>query len=678
MKKRGIISATAIVLGGALLSGFLGGTPASDAATTTQYTIGMSPIATLDPAINNPNVLLDEGTVLEGLYGFGPQYQLEPKVASSYSVSDGGKVWTFYLRKNARWSNGAPVTANDFYYAWMRVASSQIPDGLIWASVMNYVENAWAYRAGQVPASKVGVKVINPYAIQVTLTNPYDILPMLALSGSMPLYQPDVQKHEGNWYLPQYFVGNGPYKVKSFVSNGEIQLVRNPYYVGHAGEVNVGNIQEINVIPAPSVPVEDFLNHSLDIATIGNTGDYEYVLEHPALKAQLHESPNAAVIGLEWDHAVASSPLDNLKVRQAIAMAIDRAPIVKNVLNGMGEVATAMGPAVLGAPQFEHALPFNVAKARQLLAQAGYPGGKGIPTLALYTQPQATNAQMVSVAEALQEEFKTELGINFQIDPLPNTLWSNIVYNGLNQGVNPGYVISWGSTMAPSPASLTVQGNQPVGDPGVLGGPALRNYASAWYFDTYDARDVKALGNPANASAGLTLSQWQPIENAVKRDSAWLSAYNAKQPAWYQTMMAPQPGQSSLDLFNGLLAQWRRANTPAAKHSAWVSAWKLVGSYSLGNGQAQVGLNGEVYLLQHESSVLNALTMETDHLGIATSLSAAQGLAAQIDNTIMQQGYEEPLYIPDTDYLVSSNLSGAVGNPYFWNAFEDLQYVTAQ
>lgn len=251
MKLARVTAVGTALLGGAALTAVSLLGPVAQAAPIKQATIGLGQMSTLDPSVNGINVLLDEGTLFEGLYGFSPKYQLEPKVAQRYVVSDGGKVWTFFLRKNARWSNGQPVTANDFYYAWMRVASPADSTGLIWASVMSYVQNAYAYQAGQVKASQVGLKVINPYEIRLTLNAPYDILGSLALSGSMPLYPPDVQHHGTNWFLPKYFVGNGPYTVKSFVPNGEIQLARNPHYVGRGGQYNVGNLQQITILPAP-------------------------------------------------------------------------------------------------------------------------------------------------------------------------------------------------------------------------------------------------------------------------------------------------------------------------------------------------------------------------------------------------------------------------------------------
>jgi hypothetical protein len=162
----------------------------------------------------------------------------------------------------------------------------------------------------------------------------------------------------------------------------------------------------------------------------------------------------------------------------------------------------------------------------------------------------------------------------------------------------------------------------------------------------------------------------------VAKDSAWLKAYNAKQPAWYQQLKAPQPGETSTDVINNLLSQWKAAKTASAKHSLWVTAWEVVGTYSLGNAQTALGLQGEIYWLQHMSSTTHTLMLETDHLADLTSIKTAETISADLCNTIMSQGYEEPLYIPVNDFLESSNITGAVGNPYFWNGFEDFQYLS--
>ncbi len=646
-----------------------------NAAAVRSVTVPLPAMSTLDPVANSPSILLDQGVILEGLYGYTLNNKLEGKMATGYTVSDGGKVWTFTLRKNARWSNGAPVTAQDFYYAWMRIASPKDSQGAVWQSVMTYVQGEYQYHAGTLPAKDVGVKVLSPYKIQLTLSAPHDILGILASAGSMPVYPPVVKAHPNSWWMPKYFVGNGPFKPKSFVVNGKISLVRNYKYVGRSGQHDVGNVQQINIIPAPTVPVEDYLSHALDLAWITNPSDYRYILKSPTLRSQVHKAPAYQMTYLEWDRSPTASPLDSLKVRQAIAMAVNRAPIVKDVLYGMGGAATAAGPSSWAPTKYEHALPYNVAQARKLLTEAGYPGGKGIPQLALYTQTVAANPAQVSVAEALASELKQALGINFKIEPTSTNIVNNVVYNGLEPSIAPGYVLGGGNAGWIDASYLPLQTNQLVHYNGALGSLKFRQYAEDWYFDTYDARDVKAFGNPQDAAMGVKLSQWAPLKAAALRDIAYLKAYTARQPKWYQAMVKPAPGQSNIDVWNGLIQDWKNAKTPAAKHSVWVTAWKFVGSGSLGNGNAEIGLNAQVYTDEHQGPILYRLNMEDAQLGEATSANTSNHLTANIVNTIFQQGWEVPLFYGVNIYLARPDITKVDANPFGWTGWGNLQYL---
>lgn len=673
---------TGILAASALLGVSAVGLPPAGAAShpaSTAITVPMPPMSTLDPAENSVSIQLDQGVILEGLYGYNLKNHLEAKVAQSYKVTDGGKVWTFYLRKNARWSNGKPVTAQDFYYAWMRLDSPKDLTGAIWQGVMTYVQGAGAYHAGQIPASEVGLKVINPYELQVTLTAPHNILGILASAGSMPLYPPDVKQHGAQWFMPKYFVGDGPYVVKSFTLNGNVVLTRNKDYVGHPGEYNVGNVSQITVVPTPTVPVEDYLAGKFSAVWVTNPADYRYILSHPSLKAQVHKAPQYAVTTLEWDRSPTPSPLDNVAVRRAIAMAINRTPIVKDVMVGM-----AGGTSVFGAPgwapaKYEHGLPFNVAEARKLLKQAGYPGGKGIPELYLYTQTTAANPTQVSVAEALAQEFKSELGIRFKIVPEASTLVNNIVYNGLELGVNPGYVIGFGNAGWIDAQYLPLKANQVVHYDGALANDKVRQYAlTNWYTTTYDPHDVKLFGNPNDASMGTEWSQWKPLITAAKHDISWLAAWTQRQPQWYQEMVKPAPGQSNQDIWNGLVAQWHKAKTAAAKHQVWKTAWLFIGTQFEGDGNAAYGLNAQVYTIQHQGSLLNQLDLEEQHMQELASAKAANQLTGKMVDQIMNQGWVEPIFYSDSIYLAQPNLQNLIANPYGWTWWNSLQYVNVK
>lgn len=642
-------------------------------STTTNVIIPEPPISSIDPSQWGAGLLLDQGSLFEGLAGYNKQNQAVPAIASHWTVTDGGRVWTFYLRHDAKWSNGQPVTAEDFYYAWMRMASPQDSTAALWAGVMQYVENAWTYKAGGCKASQVGLKVVNPYELQVTLSAPHNIIGELPIAGSMPLYPPDVEAHPSDWFMPQYFVGDGPYVVKSFIPNGDITLTRNHDYVG-----SVGNVQNITIVPDSTVPVEDYMSNKFDVAPVTSTSDYQYIMTHPQLKAQLHSSPEASVTYLEWDKSPFASPLDNVLVRQAIAMAIDRAPIVNNVMDGMVGPATTMGYPGWPTSPYEHSLPYNVVQAQKLLAKAGYPDGKGIPTLYLYSQTQAVNAQSVSTAEAIQEELKQTLNINFQIEPLATTLYTEVTWDGIVHGIKPGYNIGSGGADWADPSTLELQSDTYLTEPGTLGPQSYRMHAyDNWYTPTYDPTEVALWGNPANPKEGLTFAEMAPIQRSVESDIAYLNSWLAKQPAAYRSLLTQPGSQTDQQQWNAYVAAWKAATTPTAKHAAWVSAWEFAGNYSGADGSANVGLQGQVYEDKHQSKDVYLINMWNTESEAANPQQGIR-LAADITNTLMNEGYVVPLYYTKVFYLEKPWLHGAQVDMWAWSNFYQMQNLNIQ
>jgi oligopeptide transport system substrate-binding protein len=635
-------------------------------------------IQTLDPSDWAAQILIDQGTVMEGLYGYSPTGQIVPKIATHYTVSDGGLVWTFYLRNNAKWSNGQPVTAEDFYYSWMRTASPKNSSDAMWASVMNYVAESYAYHAGSAPASAVGVKVINPYEIQLKLSAPHNILGEMVISGSMPLYPPSVEAHPTNWYMPQYFVGDGPYVIKSFTPSGQITIVKNPDYVGAPGQTNVGNIQEMNLIPQSTVPVEDYLANRLSVADVNTPADYKYVLGNSSLKSQLHSSVDNQVEYLQWDKSTQNSPLESLDVRQAIAMAINRQPIVDSVLAGTAGATDTFGFPGWPTNALQKPLTYNVGKARQLLATAGYPGGKGFPTITLYAEVASVSPESIPIAEAVSAELKQYLGINAQITPENSTLFGDITYAGLNSFVKPGYVVGGGTPNWTDVTSLPIESNQDLDNPGTVGPLSYRQHISQYFYNAYNPSDVALMGNPNDASEGTKASDWVPLENAAKTDIAYLNAWNAKQPALYRQLYLEVPGtESNQQLWDGLLTAYHQAKTPAEQHTAWVNAWKFLGAYSIGNGGTgtPLGLNDQVWDDQHMTTAVHNVYMWNNELAGTVNQAQADQLTANIDNYMLQQGYGIPLYYYETFYLEKPGLSGVEANPWSWTGLYQFQYL---
>lgn len=665
MRKRRLTGLAAIAAGMGLL-GPVTWSGLSQAAPTT-VTVSNLGMQSLDPTQWGAQILIDQGTILEGLVGYNRDNQFVPKIAQRWVASDGNRVWTFYLRKNARWSNGAPVTAEDFYYAWMRLASPQDATGAIWASPMNWVKNAWNYHLGAVPASQVGLKVVNPYELRVTLTTPTDIIPDLVLAAAMPLYPPDVKNHGTQWYMPKYFVGDAPYVVQSFVPNGRVVLTRNPHYVGNPNEYDVGNVDRIVIQPQSSVPVEDFVSGKTNVASIYNPSDYTYVLKHPSLKRDMHERPIYEIQYLEWDKSTEPSVLDKPMVRRAIAMAVNRGPLVNPVLDGLGGATDVFGTPGWPTVSGEHAPPYNVQAARKLLAKAGYPNGRGIPTLTLYTEPQGSS--LVSVAEAIAQELKAALNIHFRIVTASSSLYWDITWGQLNKGVAPGYNVGIGVTNWGNTNSLDMGAGQIVGVVGSIGPVPFRQHAAQYYEDTYAPSDVKLMGNPADPHLGTTASSWKVLDKVAAQDIAYLNAWDAKQPEPYRSEVTPNPSYQSV--WNGFKKQWNAAKTASARHQIWVEAWKY-----LGDGGGSVGLNGKVYADQHEGPVAAALHMlQTEQDNAATFKDGVRYTEALV-NLMMSQGLAIPLYYSVNVYLVSPDVHQVQVNPWNWNNFYQLQYLT--
>ncbi|MCY0878717.1 MAG: peptide ABC transporter substrate-binding protein [Firmicutes bacterium] len=677
MVKGKVRAAGAVALASAALFGtsiFGAGAPVASAASRVVVVpYPADNLETLDPIDWSGNILVDQGTIFTGLYGYNQQNQIVPEIAKKAVPSDGGLVWTIYLKHNWKWSNGQPVTAEDFYYAWMRLMSPTDTEGAMWAGVTNNILNAYAYHAGAVPASKVGLKVINPYELQITLDGATNITGLLALSASMPVYPPDVEAHPSDWYMPQYFVGDGPYVVSSFTPNGELVLTRNKYYHG-----TVGNVSQIDLIPSPSTGVEDYLANTLDATIIGTGSDYTYAKAH--FPGQIHVAPDATINYLGWDKSVDPSPLDNPKVREAIAMAIDRGPIANPVSYGLVGVTNTFSYPGFPTYGLEHnPYSYNVAKARKLLAEAGYPDGKGIPTLQLYTQTSSNSPLSVLMGEAIAEQLKQALNINFKVDPTNATLWGELSWGGIEPGILPGYSLDVGTANWNQTLQWPLQSDQWAAlleDSGSVGSVSFRQHAELWNFYNYDPHDVKLFGNPNNANEGVSYSSWKPLIAAAEKDIAYLNAWTKKQPLAYQKAVNP-PGTVPLTTeLKDYEASYASAKTPAEKHAAWVSFWKWVGSYpNGGDSGASLGLNAQVYVDEHEPSLEYHLRIWSAELTNTPSATEAAKLSAEIANAFIKSGYAIPLNYSETVYLEKPNLTGLQPNPWAWGNFYQFQYM---
>lgn len=676
--KAGTVSLAIMFAGAMATLGFASPAASQPRVVTVPYDAGY--LESLDPVNWAAEILVDQGTIMEGLYGYNTKNQIVPKIASKAVASDGGRVWTVWLRHNAKWSNGKPVTAEDFAYAWLRLLAPSDSAGAIWSGIASILLNGYAYHAGAVPASEVGVKVVNPYELKLTLDGAANIKGWLALSASMPLYPPDVEKHPTSWFLPKYFVGDGPYLVHSFVPNGELVLTRNPDYVGASGEYNVGNVQQINLIPGPSVPVEDYQSGILDATPIYSSSDYAYVEKH--FPSQVHRAADADINYLGWDHSTDPSPLRNQLVREAIALAVNRKPIVNPVLNNMAGVTSVFGYPGFPTYKYEHnPYRYNVAKARRLLAKAGYPNGRGVGTLYLYTQTQAASAQSVAMGEAIAQELKKSLNLTFKIEPTNPTLYGEMSYGGIEPGIKPGYTIDTGLTNWNQTEQYPLGADQwvTIENSGTVGPTSFATYAENWAFNTYDTQEVKEWGNPNDPKLGTAWSQWKPIIAAAKKDLAFLKAWTAKQPSAYRAALTVPGTPSGATELKNFENGWKTAKTAADKHNAWVALWKWVGSYSNGGEYGStIGLQDQVYIDQHEPKLEYDMRMWEAELADTGSAKTAAHIAADMANAMIKSAWAVPLNYAETIYVSKPDITGVQPNPYTWGYFYQLQYMNVK
>jgi oligopeptide transport system substrate-binding protein len=352
-------------------------------------------------------------SLLEGLVAEDPvDLHPVPGVAESWESSPDGKIWTFHLRKNAKWSNGEPVTARDFFESYKRILSPGLASEY---SYMHYiVHNAQAYNEGKIKDfNQTGYKVLDDYTLQVTLDNstPY-FLSLLMHHSWYPVHLPTVAKYGdpytrgSKWTRPGRFVGNGSFVLTQWRVNDVVAVEKSPTY----WDRDRVRLKGIRFYPIESDDTEEraFRAGQLHITeTLPLSKIRPYEKEHPEF---LHIIPYLGTYFYRLN--VTKPPLNDKRVRQALAMAIDRESLVKDVTKGGQLPALSMTPPGTAGYTSRAQLSEDISKAKKLLAEAGYPDGKGFPKVELlYNTAEAHR----TIAEAIQQMWKTRLGVEVQL-----------------------------------------------------------------------------------------------------------------------------------------------------------------------------------------------------------------------------------------------------------------------
>lgn len=369
--------------------------------------------STLDPAKSStlPESIV-ELAVFEGLTRLNEKDLPQPAMAESWIISPDGLTYTFHLRPNATWSDGVPVKAQDFEYAWKRVLNPKTAAGN--AYMLYVLKNGEAYNTDKASADEVGVKALDDHTLQVVLESPAPyFLGLTAFHAYYPVRQDIVEKSPDTWATKaDTLIGNGPFVLTKWVHSAELNFVKNERY---------WDAQAVK-LTAMDWPISESQSTRL---TLAEGGAVDMMVEPPVLdQKRLTEAglfkvaPSLGTYYYVFN--VTAPPFDDPRVRKAFSLVIDRQVIVDTIVHGGKTPAYAFVPPGLidetSQTDFRksggHLVEHNVAEAQALLKEAGYGPNHPLPKVTILYN---TNELHKAIAEAVQAIWKDSLGADVEL-----------------------------------------------------------------------------------------------------------------------------------------------------------------------------------------------------------------------------------------------------------------------
>jgi oligopeptide transport system substrate-binding protein len=364
---------------------------------------------TLDPALitGQPEGRI-ANALFEGLLTFDQKGTPQPGMAESWEISEAGRVYNFKLRDGLVWSDGRPLTAKDFVASWRRTLAPATASE--YAYQLQYIKNARAFNEGKITDfAAVGVSATDDRTLRVELENPTPFfLDLCSFVTLLPVPLHAIEKHGDNWTKPGCLVGNGAYLLESWRLNDHIRLRKNPRYW------NANNVamETIDVLPVSKA------NTAFNLYAAGQADlMMDKGLVPPALLGEIknredfHAAPFLGTYFLRYN--CAKGPFTDARVRQAFSLVLDKPSIVERITRA-GELPadSFVPPGAGGYRPYENGRGRDIAAAKQLLAGAGYPDGRGFPMVTyLYSEGELNEA----IAIELQGMWRRELGVNVQL-----------------------------------------------------------------------------------------------------------------------------------------------------------------------------------------------------------------------------------------------------------------------
>ena len=370
-------------------------------------------VASIDPhktqGVPESNVIRD---LLEGLVNQDADGNTIPGVAERWETTD-NKTFIFHLRKDAKWSNGDPVTAEDFVYSFQRAVDPATASPYSWYLDMTTMVNASDIIAGKKDKSTLGVKAIDENTLEIKLASsvPYFVM-MMGHTTMKPVHKATVEEFGDQWTKPENFVGNGAFVMSKWVVNERIEMTPNKYYWDNAKTV----LTKVTYLPLENYVAEmnRFLAGEIDMT-------YELPNEH-FKRLQKEHADSLAIKGdlctYYYSLNTLKPPFDDVRVRKAVSYAIDRNVITKFLLGKGEKPAYGLTPEIVA--NFDPELPEYAkltqkerdAKAKALLEEAGYSKSNPLKFSLLYN----TSENHKKLAVAIGSMWKKTLGIEVTLE----------------------------------------------------------------------------------------------------------------------------------------------------------------------------------------------------------------------------------------------------------------------
>jgi len=372
-----------------------------------RYALPTTPTS-LDPAqVQDGDTIDVVQQVFEGLVKWDENNKAVPNLAETIDLADDKTTYTFHLKKGVKFSNGREMKADDVKWCWERVCNPNYTSATAGTYMTDIVGVNERLKGKAAEIS--GVKVKDEYTLEVKIDKPRPyFLDKLTYACAFVYAKEGLSDPLKDMGTPEQMIGTGPFKMEKIVPEQTVNLIANKDY--HGGAPKLERIERPIIKDAQS-RLNKYKTGEIDLIQLERQ-DLKAITQDETLKTQLKyfDRPSMYYLGMNCGTVPA---LKDRRVRQAIAMAIDRDKIVNDILGGINKKADSIiPPGVRFFREKTNMLPFDVAKAKALLAEAGFADGKNFPELDFCYRDGRPDVEIV--AQALQQQLKQNLGINLK------------------------------------------------------------------------------------------------------------------------------------------------------------------------------------------------------------------------------------------------------------------------